>query len=357
MYEKLLFPLKINDRTIKNKIMASPPPSFLCEKDGSLSPQFFQYYKHLTKSEPGVLVIEASAISSQGRGWSNQCVITDDLNFLAISELVINIRNHDILPMVQLYHGGINSIPGNYHEVVGPSSIKEKKINATIHELTNLEIENIIEDYKKAASLAWNVGFSGIEINAAEGTLLHQFLSPITNKRKDEYAFGYNNGVLILRKVVKAIKSVAPDLLFSIKLSMRDLIPGGFGLSNAIELANDIKCFGVDLFHITEGLKLGSPSCLHPYFIKADSPVPFWDDALIFKKETNTKTVLAAEIPTPDIAEKYLSKDNCDLISLGRTLNKEPNWITMAKTNQPLEFYKKCKNCFLCTSAKNMQFI
>ena len=351
MYEKLLFPTKINDRTIKNKVVAAPPPSFLCEKDGSLTPQFFNYYKNLTKSEPGILILESSAISQKGKAWPNQCVISDDINFLAISELVTKIRNQEILPMIQLYHGGINAIPGNEYNLLGPSIISNKNISGKINELTTGEIDALVEEYQKATSHIWNVGFSGIELNAAEGTVIHQFLSPITNKRKDEYAYGYDNGILFLRKIIQSIKSIAPDLVFSLKLSLRDLIPGGAGLNTAIEIANDVKKLGIDLFHVTEGLTLGKAACLHPFLRNNQSSAPFAEDALIFKNETKTKVILSTGFFTPIIAEKVLCKDCCDYISLGRELNREPEWITMAMTNQPIEFYKKCKYCMLCKAA------
>ena len=352
MYEKLLFPTKINGRTIKNKVVAAPPPSFLCEKDGSLTPQFFTYYKNLIQSEPGIIILEGSAISQNGRGWSNQCVISDEINFLAISELVIKIRNQEILPMIQLYHGGINSIPGSEHKVLGPSEITNKNISCNIHELSTGEIDFLVEEYKKAASMIWNVGFSGVELNAADGTIIHQFLSPVTNKRKDEYAYGYDNGILFLRKIIQAIKSIAPDLVFSLKLSLRDLIPGGAGLKSAIEIANDIKELGIDLFHLTEGLVLGKPECLHPFLRGKNLPAPFADDSVIFKNETKTNVVLSTGILTPVIAERVLSKECCDFVSLGRELNREPEWITMAMRNQPIEFYKKCKSCMLCKAAQ-----
>lgn len=351
MYEKLLFPTKINGRTIKNKVVAAPPPSFLCEKDGSLTPEFFNYYKNLIKSEPGILILESAAISKNGKAWPNQCVVSDEINFLAISELVIKIRNQEILPMIQLYHGGINAIPGKEHKLYGPSVIKNKNISGNIQELTTGEIDLLVEEYKKAASHIWNVGFSGVELNAAEGTIIHQFLSPITNKRKDEYAFGYDNGILILRKIIQAIKSIGPDLVFSLKISLRDLIPGGAGLNNAIELANDLKELGVDLFHVTEGMFLGKPACLHPFLRNNTSPTPFADDALIFKNETKTKVILSTGMFTPVLAEKVLAKECCDFISLGREINREPEWVTMAMTNQPIEFYKKCKHCMLCRAA------
>ena len=351
MYEKLLFPTKIGDRTIKNKVVATPPPSFLCEKDGSLTPEFFNYYKNLIKCDPGILIIESSAISINGRGWQNQPVISEEINFLAISELVIKIRNQEILPMIQLYHAGINAIPGKEHQVLGPSVITNKNISSNIHELTTGEIDLIVEEYKKAASLIWNVGFSGVEINAAEGTLIHQFLSPITNKRKDEYAYGYDNGILFLRKIIQSIKSIASDLVFSLKLSLRDLIPGGAGLKAAIEISNDIKELGVDLFHLTEGLPIGKPACLHPYLRGNSSPAPFADDSVIFKNETKTNVILSTGFQTPVIAEKTLNKECCDFVSLGRELNREPEWITMAMKNQPIEFYKKCKGCMLCKAA------
>ncbi len=352
MYEKLLFPTKIKDRTIKNKVVAAPPPSFLCEKDGSLTPQYFNYYKNLIKSEPGILILESSAISQNGKAWPNQCIISDEINFLAISELVIKIRNQEILPMIQLYHGGINAVPGKDHKVFGPSQITNKNVSANIQELSTAQIDLLVEEYKKAASHIWNVGFSGVELNAAEGTIIHQFLSPITNKRKDEYAFGYDNGILLLRKIIQSIKSIAPDLVFSLKISLRDLIPGGSGLNNAIEIANDLAEQGVDLFHVTEGISFGNPACLHPFLRNNISPAPFADDAIIFKNETKAKVILSTGFFTPVIAEKVLNKECCDFISLSRELNSEPEWVTMAMTNQPVEFYKKCKYCMICKAAK-----
>jgi NADPH2 dehydrogenase len=348
MYENLLSPTIINRRTIKNKVVAAPPPTFLCEKDGSLTPQFFSYYKNLANTEPGILIIESSAINKDGRAWPNQCVISDEMNFLAISELVIKIRNQETLPMIQLYHGGINALAGKGNKVYGPSSISNKNIKNKITALTTGEIDFLVEEYKKATSLIWNVGFSGVEINAAEGTIIHQFLSPITNQRKDEYAYGYDNGILFLRKIISAIKSIGPDLVLSLKLSLRDLIPGGAGLKSAIEIANDIKEAGVDLFHVTEGLVLGKPSCLHPFLRGLTSPAPFADDSLIFKNETKTNIILSGGMFNPVIAEKVLSKDCCSFVALGRELNREPEWISMAMTNQPIEFYKKCKECMLC---------
>lgn len=357
MYEKLLFPIKILNRTIKNKIVISPNPSFLCDELGNITPPFINYYKKLIEKGAGALIIEGAAVSQSGRGWHNQCVISEDSNFLGISELVVKMRNHDCLPMIQLYHGGINALSGERNTLLGPSKIIHKKITGNIKELNSEDINLIIEDFKSSAILAWNAGFEGIEINAADSTLIHQFLSPITNKRADEYAFSYNNGMLFLRKIIEGIKTVVKNMVICVKLSLRDLLPGGAGLKNSIEAAEELKNLGVDLFHVTEGLKIGDASCLHPYLIKNQSPAPFADDALVFKTETKSTVILSGGIFNPEIAEKSLEKDCCDLVSLDRVLNCEPNWIDMAITNQPLEFYKKCKNCMLCLAASKGCFL
>ena len=351
MYEKLLFPVRCQDRILKNKIVIAPNPSFLCDKEGNITPQFFTYYKNLIEKGAGMLIVEGSAISASARGWNNQCMITEESNFLAISELVIKMRSQDCLPMIQLYHAGINAISSQFNKVCGPSRILHKKITAIIEEVKTEDIEKIVEDYKKAATLAWNAGFAGVEINASDSGLLHQFMSPITNKRNDEYAFGFNNGVLPIKRVINGIKEVAKDLIISVKLSLRDLIPGGAGLNHSLEIAETLMQQGVDLFHITEGLKIGNTSCLHPYLVNNSSPTPFADDALVFKKETQSTVILSGGMYNPAIAEKALTRECCDLISLDRVINAEPDWIDMAITNQPIEFYKKCKNCMLCQAA------
>lgn len=351
MYEKLLFPTKLDHRAIKNKVVAAPPPSFLCGKDGSLTPEFFNYYKNLAQQGAGILIVEDSAISENGCGWQNQCRISDNLNFLAISELVVKMRNLDILPAISLYHAGINAIPNNEHKVYGPSKIENKRIRGNVQPFASNGIQNIINEYKKAASFVWNAGFSAIEINASDGSLIHQFMSPITNRRQDEYAYGYNNGSLFLKKIIKAIKEVASDLAMIIKLSLRDLIPGGAGLKAAIEIANDLKELGISAFHINEGLKLGDAASLHPYLRNKIPEAPFAEDTLVFKTEVKSPVILSTSINTPEAAEKLLTKECCDFVSLSRILNREPEWIDMAITNQPIEFYKKCKSCMLCQAA------
>lgn len=351
MYEKLLFPTKIGFRTIKNKVVAAPNPSFLCDKEGNLTPQFFNYYKEMSDKSAGILIIESTAVSNEGRGWQNQCVISEDLNFLGISELVVKLRNQDCLPMIQLYHGGINSVSGPQNRLFGPSKISNKKITGNIKVLSTSEIDTIVNQYKKATTVAWNAGFSGIEINAAEGTLLHQFLSPVTNKRSDEYAFGYDNGILMLLKVITEIKEVASDMIICVKLSMRDLIPGGAGLKNCIEIGKELKNIGINVFHLTEGLFIGDAACLHPYLRNNTAPAPFADDALVFRTETKSQVILSTGMKNPEVAEKALARECCDFVSISRSLNCEPEWVDMAITNQPIEFYKKCKRCMLCQAA------
>lgn len=351
MYDFLFSPTQLHFKTIKNRIVAAPPPTRLCENDGNLSPQFFSYYSYMAEKEPGIIIIDGLAISNAAKGWLKQGIIADGNNFRAISELVNKLRKAECFPMIQLYHGGINAIPTTNHRLLGLSKITHNKIKGDIKELTSLELDAVAYEYGLAASLAWNAGFAGIEIEASEGSLIHQSLSPITNKRSDQFSYKANSGAHFLMRVIEAVKNSAPDLLISVKLSLRDLVPGGAGLSDCIAVAKKAKEAGASLFHLSQGLKIGDVTCLHPTFRGNISPSPLSEDALVFKKETGFTTILGNGMHTPEIADNILARGISDFISLSRTLNREPNWINLASRNQPIEFFKRCKRCMTCVAA------
>lgn len=356
MYNKLFTPISIGKHTIKNRVVAALPPTFLAEPDGNITPQLLSFYKNLASKAPGVLITEPFAISNLGKAWPRQPFITEDKNFLAISELVERLRNKESYSVMQLYHGGINSLPNIHNVVLGPSGITSNKLRCKVQELTTSEIALIVNEYRQAATMAWNAGFQAIEINAADSSLLHQFMSPITNKRNDDYGFSNHNGSLFLKEVVNAVHDGARTLNIIVKMSMRDLMPASAGLTNSIDTAIELKNLGVNVFHLTEGLSIGEASCLHPYLRGQSRPAPFAEDSLIFRNETMALTIMDTSFIMPSEAEKQLSKNVCDFIALNRTIIREPAWVSMAMTNQPAEFYKKCANCLVCNGAVSCKF-
>jgi 2,4-dienoyl-CoA reductase (NADPH2) len=244
----------------------------------------------------------------------------------------------------------MNAIPGPNHTVYGASSRQFPKIAATVTEMKPDKIDKTIADYAQAAKHAWNAGFSGIHLQAAEGSLPHQFLSPITNQRRDDYCFAENSGALFLQELLTAVKAAVPALILIVSLSLRDLLPGGAGLSDAIKIARTLKNDGHGLIMVSEGLKIGQPLLLHPSLDKSAADAPYAEDAHIFRNETGCRVILSGKISTPDLAINLLKRKTCDFVAVGRTLNREPLWLADHFDNKLLP-WQHCLRCTICRAA------
>ncbi len=175
-------------------------------------------------------------------------------------------------------------------------------------------------------------------------------MSPLTNHRCDDYSAAAHGGVLFLHQVVRAVKQAVPDLLLIVNLSLKDLIPGGYGLSSAIRAASILKAEGVDIFRVTEGIRIGNPLQLHPALGKSAPDAPFAEDTQIFKNETGCMTVLSGKVSTPEEAINRIRKGTADFIALGRTLNREPLWLG-GQLDSGLLPWQKCLRCPVCKAA------
>ncbi len=349
MISSLFSPFSLRNRDFKNRVIAAPPPSLLADSAGKVLPQMLTYYHNLADTDVGTVIVEAMAISVQGRAWSGQPGIFSSEMLNGLSRLVEKIRSRGAIPVAQLYHGGINAIPVET-VVLGPSPLQHRKINARVSEIKKENLVQIVSEYAEAAKIAWNAGFSGIEIQAAEGSLPQQFMSPLTNHRHDDYSTVANGGVLFLQQVVKVVKRAVPDLLLLVSLSLKDLSPGGCGLSSAIRAASILKGEGVDIFRATEGIRFGNPLQLNPALGKSAPDAPFAEDTHIFKNETGCMTVLSGKVSTPEEAVNRIKRGTADFIALGRTLNREPLWLG-GQLDSGLLQWQKCLRCPVCKAA------
>jgi len=350
MISSLFSPVTLRNCELKNRVIAAPPPSHLAEPDGRVTASMLDYYHNLADTDIGMVIVEAAAISAEGQSWQKQLSLFRPEAISGLSRLVEKIRNRGALPVAQLYHGGINAIPGLNQTVYGAGLPRIKRISANIVEMKKEKIAQVLSEYAAAAKLAWNAGFSGIEIQAAGSSLPHQFLSPITNTRRDDYACETGGGDRFLQQLVRAVKQAVPDLLLFVCMPLRDLLPGGYGLSNAIKTAQSIKSEGVELFRVTEGLKFGNPLQLHPALDKTAPDAPFSDDTHIFRNETRYLTVLSGKVSTPQVALNRLKKGTADFVALGRTLNREPLWLGGRLASDLLP-WQRCLRCAICKAA------
>ncbi|MDD2998659.1 MAG: hypothetical protein PHV05_06315 [Candidatus Riflebacteria bacterium] len=351
MISSLFSPFNIGTRELKNRVIAAPPPSLLAESDGWVTPQILEYYQKLAGCGVCAVIVEGATISHEGRSWNRQLNVGAPDSLQGISRLAEKIRNKGALPLIQLFHGGINAQRGANLSVYGPSENIQPKILAKIIAMTPDKIRQTVHDYVSSATLAWNAGYSGIEIQAAEGSLLQQFLSPVTNMRTDAYSIEKSGGALFLQQIIQGIKSACPDLLLVLKISMKDHIPENSTLSACIKTASSLQNRGIDMFHLTEGMLTRNPLQLHTTLGKNAPDSPFAEDAQTFHHEITRPVILSGNICTQQNAGSLLKQNTADLISIGRTLNRDPDWLLNAHIEIFDNTRRKCLRCLVCTAA------
>jgi len=350
MNSSLTSPFDLGNRTFKNRMIAAPPPSMTCDFDGLVTADTIEYYQRLAETGVAAVIVEGAAVSAAARSWARHLDLSRPEILTGLSQVAEKIRRGGALPVLQLYHGGCNSIPVEGKRIYGVGKPLLKRVTAEIRPLSQDMIDQIIRDFVAAAVTAWNAGFSGIEVQGADGSLIQQFLSPLTNFREDEYGLKNANGAFFARQVIRGIKNVTPDLTLSLRLSLKDLLPGGNGIRHTVSAARLFKQEGVDIFHVTEGLVIGNPLMVHPAVGRTAPETPFAEDAQIFRHEIDHPVILSGKINRPAAADSKISRGVCDFVSLGRTLNRNPRLPSFA--GKPEEFTgPPCLRCKVCIAA------
>ncbi len=329
---KLFSPLRLREIELKNRIVVSP----MCEysaKDGHPQAWHLVHLGSRAIGGAGLVFTEASAVEERGRISSADAGIYDDAHIETWRPIVEFIRTHAAVPGMQLAHagrkastappwtGGKPVLPQDGGWVpVGPSAVPFDAGYTAPRELTIAEISEIVGAFKKSGERARAAGFEVIEIHAAHGYLLHQFLSPLSNTRTDEYGGTFENRIRLTLKVVRAVREIWPSKLpLFVRVSATDWKEGGWDLAQTIELARQSKALGVDLIDVSSGGAV--PGVKIPF-----GPGYQTGFAEAIRKEAGMATGAVGMITEPVQAETILSTEQADLVFLARELLRDPYW-------------------------------
>lgn len=321
----LLKPLKAGSLSLINRLVMPPMATSNCP-DGTITQGILDYYKE--KSQGGyisLVIIEHSYTAKEGRASRNQVSIADDLNQDKLKELADIIHNNGSKAVIQINHAGIQAdeaITG--FPAVGPSAILNPKTNKIAHELTDLEIKNIIKAFGAAAKRVKDAGFDGVEIHSAHGYLLNQFFSPLTNKRTDAYGGEVINRIKIHLEVIEEVrKAVGEGFPILLRLGASDYTEGGATIEDSLVAAKEFEKAGIDILDISGGFcGYKNPDATEEGYF---SPLT---EAI--KKVVNIPVILTGGIVTAKAAEELLANGKTDLIGVGRAIFTDSNWAKNA---------------------------
>jgi len=327
----LFSPIKIKSIEFKNRIVVSPMCEYSSE-DGFANDWHLVHLGSRAVGGAGLIITEATAVSPEGRITAHDLGIYKDEHINKLKHITDFIHEHGAVAGIQLAHagrkashqrpweGGKQILPGNAGgwETVGPSAISFTDSEISPVELTKEGIEQIKADFKSATIRAFKAGFKLIELHGAHGYLIHEFLSPISNKRTDEYGGSFENRIRFLLEVLAAVQEVWPaDLPLFVRISASDWTEGGWTADDSSALARILKDKGVDLIDCSSGGNVaGARIPLSPGY-----QVPFSEKV---RKETGVLTGAVGLITEPLQADSIIQTGHADMIFFARELLRDP---------------------------------
>jgi 2,4-dienoyl-CoA reductase-like NADH-dependent reductase (Old Yellow Enzyme family) len=327
---KLFEPLKIRSVELKNRIVVSPMCQY-SSVDGFANDWHLVNLGSRAVGGAGLVFTEAAAVSPEGRITHHDLGIYKEEHLLFLDRITHFIHRQNAVPGIQLAHAGRKASHHRPWEGAAalteeenpwitraPSALSYKEGEPVPHELSKEEIKKVIEDFKQAALRSKQAGFKVIELHGAHGYLLHEFLSPLSNQRQDEYGGSFKNRIRFLIEIIDAVRNVWDEALpLFVRLSVTDWTEGGWTIEESVELAKILKTKAVDLIDCSSGGN--SPGQKIPVGPLYQTPF-----AQHIKEEAGILTGAVGLITTARQAEGVLEKGQADVVILARQLLREP---------------------------------
>ncbi|UYZ20670.1 NADPH dehydrogenase NamA [Mesobacillus jeotgali] len=316
MEKKLFSPYKIKDLTLKNRIVMAPMCMYSCEKeDGIVTDFHMTHYVSRAVGQVGLVILEATAVTPQGRISHQDLGIWSDEHVPGLTALTEQIKQSGAAAGIQLAHAGRKAALRD--EIIAPSALAFDEKYKEPKAMTVEEIKETVEAFRLAAERSKRAGFDVIEIHAAHGYLINQFLSPLTNKRDDEYGGTAENRFRFLRAILEEVKTVWDGPLF-VRVSASDYHEEGLTVDDYVTIGASLKELGVDLIDVSSGAVV--PARIHAY---PGYQVKFAEK---IKHEADIATGAVGLITTGIQAEEILQNDRAELIFIARELLRDPYW-------------------------------
>jgi 2,4-dienoyl-CoA reductase-like NADH-dependent reductase (Old Yellow Enzyme family) len=332
----LFTPFKLRDLSFRNRVFVSPMCQYSCT-DGFALPWHIVHLGSRAVGGAALVIAEASAVVPEGRISPHDLGIWSQAHADALQPIAAFVREQGAVAGIQLAHagrkastarpwegGGAVGLDQGGWEPVAPSALAFNEKYWLPRELTLAEIEAIPRAFAEAAQRALGAGFQLIELHAAHGYLLHEFLSPLSNQRRDAYGGDFEARAKLPLAVVRALRETIPqDLPLFVRISASDWVAGGWDLAQSVRLSQLLKAAGVDFIDCSSGgLAATQQIPLGPGY-----QVPF---AEAIRREAGIATGAVGLITEPAQAEAIIASGQADAVLLARAFLRDPYWTRHA---------------------------
>ena len=329
---RLFTPLILRELSIKNRIFVSPMCQY-SSKEGMPSDWHLVHLGSRAVGGAGLVMVEASAVTPQGRISPDDSGIWSGEQAKAFAPITRFIREQGSVPAIQLAHAGRKAstdLPwkgsgpldaGNRGwQTIAPSALPFATGHPVPREATTRDLEIILGQFASAARRSVEAGFEVVEIHMAHGYLLHEFLSPLSNRRTDDFGGSLENRCRFPLRVAKAVREIWPEQLpVFVRVSASDWMDGGWDLEQTMELAKGLKAAGIDLIDCSSGGL--SPEAAPPFGPGFQTPF-----AGAIRQQTGIATGAVGFITEPAQAEQIIATGLADAVFLAREMLRDPYW-------------------------------
>jgi 2,4-dienoyl-CoA reductase (NADPH2) len=330
-FAPLFEPLPVGPATAPNRIMHAPMSVCYGDEAGFVTRPQVEHYARRARGGAGTVITENFAVSDTGRQMPKQTVVSSAAHVPGLAELAGAVKANGALAMVQLVHAGRYAGPWDvYHHArrLAPSAVPFELTAGRVvtpHEITPEEIATAIEEFGRAAELCEQAGFDGVDVHGAQGFLISEFLSPLMNRRTDEWGGSFDNRVRFAREVVREVRRrTSPGFIIGFHLMTDELVDGGWSLQEALRLAPQLVADGVQFFFAIpatfESLRLPANLGLYGRLMYGVG------DAAALKQAVDVPVVANGRLGDPADAVGVLERGDADAIGLARPLFVDPDW-------------------------------
>lgn len=359
MYQKLFEPGRIGNVEIKNRLVMSPMGIGLANLDGTPTEDMIAFYESRAIGGAGLIIPEITRVNDvHGAGLMRQLSVTKDRHIKPLSRLAEAVHKHGTKIFIQLHHPGregVSALIGG-QPVVSASAIPCKHVRQKTRALSTEEVKALIQQFIDGAVRVQKAGCDGVELHAAHGYLIQQFLSPYTNKREDEYGGSFENRLRILTEMISGIKErCGEDFPVGVRLSVDEFLNQNgvsedyIHIEDGIKIAVALEQAGIDYLDVSCGMYETGMTCVEPISFKQG-----WRRDLIaaVKAHVTVPVIGVSVIREPELAEKFLEDGVEDFVALGRAWLADEAWGKKVWEGDEKSL-RKCISCLRCFESLN----
>ncbi|XVQ06917.1 FAD-dependent oxidoreductase [Spirillospora sp. CA-255316] len=332
-------PLRIGTVVLSNRIVSASMERNYCGTDGTITDAYIAYLEARAAGGAALVFSEACYVRADGKGRVRQMGIAEDRHLPGVAAMADAIHRHGAKAGVELNHGG-RTVQSRISGIrpVAPSAVPCLPAGGDMpRTLGREEIHDLAERYGAAAGRCREAGIDVLSVHAAHGYLIHQFLSPLTNRREDEFA----EPGLFLDLVLQAVRQAAPDLAIGIRVSALEGVPGGLDEARALELIRSSRLDLLDFIDVSAGNYEAGQWMVQPGEWPPGVLAPYAQPY----RDLGHPVGVAGRINVPDAAEQLIAGGHADFVSMARALHADPSWPRYVLNGRR---FRPCIACNLC---------